>query len=50
MSQQYQFPVETCAKYFIYHGLLSPDVRTGTYPHLYFVLPHLHCAGENQFF
>lgn len=32
MNQQYQFPAQTCAKYFIYHGLLSPDVTIGTYP------------------
>lgn len=49
MNQQYQSPAEKCAKYFIYHGLLSPDVRTGTHLHLYFVLSFC-CAGKNLYF
>lgn len=47
MNQQHQSPAETCAKYFIYHGLLSSDVRIGTHLHLYFVLSHLLCCKES---
>lgn len=49
MNQQYQSPAETCAKYFIYHGLLSPDVRIGTHLHLDFVLSLLLCRKESEF-
>lgn len=49
MNQQYQSPAETCAKYFIYHGLLSPDVRIGTFLHLCFVLSRLLCWKESVF-
>lgn len=49
MNQQCESPAETCAKYSIYHGLLSPGVRIEIHLHLYFVLSHSLCWKESAF-